>query len=219
MGWARGLEDEEKGRNGCAARLRMHKNLHGRSLCKSTRMAAITDHKTDTSPLCGWVIRGSINNQILGGSSNMSCRSNSGHWSPSNQAEDNQAVPRFDWLRAVNLAIDWRTGRVMIKEEEAPLTMRVINEDAMPNYKKEFPMVFSEDEFRGLPPQRKWDHVIDLEEGHQPPRGKCYPLAAKEKEALRKFIGDNIQDKRIRKSSSPYASPFFFRPKQGTTEL
>jgi hypothetical protein len=80
-------------------------------------------------------------------------------------------------------------------------------------------MVFSEDEFRELPPRRKWDHPIDLVEGHRPPSGKCYPLTAKEKDALQKFIGDNLQDKRIRKSSSPYASPFFFRPKQGTTEL
>jgi hypothetical protein len=41
----------------------------------------------------------------------------------------------------------------------------------------------------------------------------------KEKEAMKRFIDDNVQDKRIRKSSSPYASPFFFRPKPGTTEL
>jgi hypothetical protein len=80
-------------------------------------------------------------------------------------------------------------------------------------------MVFSEQDFRELPPRRKWDHVIYLKEGHQPPRWKCYPLAAWEKEAMKKFIDDNVQDKRIRKSSSPYASPFFFRPKQGTGEL
>jgi hypothetical protein len=44
-------------------------------------------------------------------------------------------------------------------------------------------------------------------------------LAAREKEALKKFVEENTADRRIRKSSSPYASPFFFRPKQGTTEL
>jgi hypothetical protein len=110
-------------------------------------------------------------------------------------------------------------GRVTTDKEGTPLIMRVIDEDETPNYEEEFLMVFSANEFRGLPPKRKWDHVIDLMEGHQPPQGKCYPLAAKEKEALQKFIGDNVQDKRIRKSSSPYASLFFFRPKQGTTEL
>jgi hypothetical protein len=137
----------------------------------------------------------------------------------------------FDWLRAMNPVIDWRTGRVQTEETEEPLAMQkteeketplalgAIDENETPNYEEEFPTVFSEEEFRGLPPRRKWDHIIDLKDRHQPPRGKCYPLAAREKEALRKFIGDNVQDKRIRKSSSPYTSPFFFWIKQGTMEL
>jgi hypothetical protein len=98
----------------------------------------------------------------------------------------------YDWLRAVNLVINWRTGEVMTKEEETPLMMRMVNEDRVPDYEKEFPTIFLEDKFRGLPPRRKWDHIIDLNEGHQPPQGKCYPLTAREKEALRKFIDDNI---------------------------
>jgi hypothetical protein len=74
--------------------------------------------------------------------------------------------------------------------------MRTVEEE-MPKYTQEFPKVFSEGEFRGLPPRRKWDHWIDLIEGHTPPRGKCYPLAAREKEALKTFINNNLEDKRI----------------------
>jgi hypothetical protein len=93
------------------------------------------------------------------------------------------------------------------------------NIEEAPKYEEEYPKVFSEEEFRELPPRRKWDHTIELKEGHQPPWGKCYLLAAKEKDALKKFITENRQDRRIWESSLPYASPFFFRPKQGTTEL
>jgi hypothetical protein len=54
-------------------------------------------------------------------------------------------------------------------------------EEGKPDYEKEFPKVFSEEEFRELPLRRKWDHAIELKEGHQPPRGKCYLLAAKKR--------------------------------------
>jgi hypothetical protein len=124
----------------------------------------------------------------------------------------------FDWLKVVNPTIDWQTRSVTVDEERTPLQMRSM-EEGKPDYEKEFSQVFSEEEFRELPPRRKWDHIIELKEDHQPLRGKCYPLAAKEKEVLRKFITENRQDQQIRESSSPYASPFFFRPKQGTTEL
>jgi hypothetical protein len=74
----------------------------------------------------------------------------------------------FDWLRAVNLTIDWQKGSVSTSKTRIPLQMRSIKEET-PNYEKEFPKVFSEDEFRDLPPRRKWDHTIELKEGHQLP--------------------------------------------------
>jgi hypothetical protein len=124
----------------------------------------------------------------------------------------------YDWLQATNLQVNWRTGMVMCEEKQALLPMRTLEEET-PKYIQEFPKVFSEGEFRGLPLRRKWDHRIDLMEGHSPTRGKCYPLAAKEKEALKTFITNNLEDGRIRASDSPYTSLFFFRPKQGTSEL
>jgi hypothetical protein len=46
--------------------------------------------------------------------------------------------------------------------------MRKIEEQT-PNYCEEFSGVFLEGEFRELPPRWKWDHQIDLLEGHTPP--------------------------------------------------
>jgi hypothetical protein len=57
----------------------------------------------------------------------------------------------FDWLRAINPAIDCVTGEVKTEEVKIPLQMRVITEET-PNYEEEFPMVFSEQDFRELPP-------------------------------------------------------------------
>jgi hypothetical protein len=44
-------------------------------------------------------------------------------------------------------------------------------------------------------------------------------LAFREKEALKDFISTNKLSGKIRGSDSPFASPFFFRPKPGTGEL
>jgi hypothetical protein len=41
----------------------------------------------------------------------------------------------------------------------------------------------------------------------------------KEKEALKDFVKTNLVSRKIQGSDSPYASPFFFRPKQGLGEL
>jgi hypothetical protein len=123
-----------------------------------------------------------------------------------------------DWLKATNPQIDWEKGIVQCREDRVPLQMRSLQEQK-PKYEEEYTTVFSEGKFRGLLPRRKWDHQIELEKEHSLPRGKCYPLAAREKEALKKFINDNLEDGRIRGSDSPYASLFFFRPKVGMSEL
>jgi hypothetical protein len=85
---------------------------------------------------------------------------------------------RYDWLWMTNPRINWRTGVVKCQESIQPLVMRTCEEEETLRYVEEFPGVFSEGEFKGLLPQRRWDHQIDLKEGHVPPRGKCYPLAA-----------------------------------------
>jgi hypothetical protein len=51
------------------------------------------------------------------------------------------------------------------------------------------------------------------------PKGQCYLLLTKEKPALQEFLEKNLKSERIRPSTSPFASPFFFRAKLGTQEL
>jgi hypothetical protein len=123
----------------------------------------------------------------------------------------------FNWLQVVNPRIDWRNLQVEAEEGMVPLQMRSMEET--PDYPRTYEKVFLEDAFQGLPPRRRWDHQINLAPGHTPLRGRCYPLAAREREVLKEFINMNEGSGKIRKSNSPYASPFFFRPKPGTGEL
>jgi hypothetical protein len=181
-------------------------------------MAAYENPKTYTGTIHGRIVRGKLYNPLQCGLTDSSSQKYCGHRGLSYETQTIKVFLGFDWLKAVNPTINWRTGTITTDEDQIPLEMRSLKEDT-PKYKEEFPTVFSEHEFRELPPRRKWDHAIELKENHQPPRGKCYPLAAREREALQKFSRENEQDQRIRKSSSPYASPFFFRPKQGSTEL
>jgi hypothetical protein len=123
----------------------------------------------------------------------------------------------FDWLQAVNPKIDWATLKIGTEDGTVPMQMR--NVSKVPDYKARFPRVFSEVAFQDLPLRRKWDHQINLVPGHSPLRGQCYPLAAREREALESFVEINLKSGRIQGSDSPYASPFFFRPKLGSREL
>jgi hypothetical protein len=123
----------------------------------------------------------------------------------------------FDWLQSVNPRINWREFCVEADEDAEVLKMR--STKTTPKYSEIFERAFSEDGFKDLPPRQKWDHAINLKDGHGPIRGRCYPLAYREKDALKEFISTNEASGKIRKSDLPYASPFFFRPKPGTGEL
>ena len=125
----------------------------------------------------------------------------------------------YDWLTEVNPEIDWRSERLLSMATllddppEAPVDTTSVNDcrDQVPDYVKEFPSVFSDDEFQKLPPHRIWDHAIEIDETKPPPRGKCYPINRHEQDALKTFINDNLASGRIRPSQSPFASPFFFK--------
>jgi hypothetical protein len=99
----------------------------------------------------------------------------------------------FNWLQAVNPMIDWRNQEVKTSEETKPAVMRSVSK-AIPDYPRLFQKVFSEQGFQDLPPWRKWDHAINLKEDHVPLNGRCYPLAARERDALKTFIETNQRD-------------------------
>jgi hypothetical protein len=123
----------------------------------------------------------------------------------------------FDWLQSVNPRIDWR--EFCVEAEEGTEVLKMRSTKTTPKYPEIFEKVFSEDAFNDLPPRRKWDHAINLKPDHGLIRGRCYPLAYWEKSALQEFVSTNKGSGKIRRSDSPYASPFFFRPKPGTGEL
>ena len=87
-------------------------------------------------------------------------------------------------------------------------------EAKIPEYLWEFEDVFSKETFDMLPPQKPWDHAIELEPGSKPTNCKVYPLSPKEQVELDTFLEENLHTERIRPSKSPMASPVFFIKKK-----
>ena len=50
-------------------------------------------------------------------------------------------------------------------------------EDLVPKPYQEFKDVFSKESFNQLPPQKRWDHAIELTPGAQPFSTKVYPMS------------------------------------------
>ena len=78
-------------------------------------------------------------------------------------------------------------------------------------YLQEFENVFSKEMFDTLPPQKPWDHAIELEPGSN---CKIYPLSLKEQVELDAFLEENLCTGRICPSNSPMASLVFFIKKK-----
>ena len=87
----------------------------------------------------------------------------------------------------------------------------------VPNFCSSFANVFSEWTYDILPPQRPFDHTIELKDSFVPKIAKVYPLNPAEKEACKAFIDEHLKMGRILPSKSPQASPFFFVPKKDGT--
>ena len=82
-----------------------------------------------------------------------------------------------------------------------------------PQYAK-YTKVFDEPRDGNLPPQRPFDHAIDLKETFVLKVAKTYPMNPKEMEACKEFIDEHLKSSKIQKSQSPQASPFFFVQKK-----
>ena len=84
-----------------------------------------------------------------------------------------------------------------------------------PQYAK-YAKVFDEPKGGELPPQRPFDHGIELKKTFIPKVAKSYPMNPRETEVCKAFINEHLKSGKIRKSWSPQASPFFFvRKKDG----
>jgi hypothetical protein len=133
----------------------------------------------------------------------------------------------IDWLRLENPIINWKEGRVEIgdleeedeeerlrcflKEEKAPWLSATIE---LPLEYHQYSKVFSEKESQCFPLSKLYNHKIDLMENAKMKRSKVYPLSIPELKELDNYLEENLKKGYIRKSQSPFASPFFFIPKK-----
>ena len=80
----------------------------------------------------------------------------------------------------------------------------------LPEEYTKYAEVFSEEVSQRMPPSRPYDHPILLNKTFVPKIGKVYPLSTDEQKATDNFIEENLWTGKIRPSSSPQASSFFY---------
>ena len=86
--------------------------------------------------------------------------------------------------------------------------------ETVSDYTKEFPKVFSEEEFDHLPERHPWDHAIELTPRFTLVICKIYPLNHENQQVLDEFLAENLQNSHICPFKSPMASLFFFVKKK-----
>lgn len=80
----------------------------------------------------------------------------------------------------------------------------------LPEEYAKYAEVFSEEVSQRMPPSRPYDHPILLNKTFVLKIGKVYPLSTDEQKATDNFIEENLWTGKIRPSSSPRASSFFY---------
>nr|XP_036576341.1 reverse transcriptase domain protein [Colletotrichum truncatum]KAF6783066.1 reverse transcriptase domain protein [Colletotrichum truncatum] len=99
----------------------------------------------------------------------------------------------------------------------AATTIDKVTEDPMSKIPVEYRVyskLFAPELETGLPEHSKWDHKIEIKEGHEPTFNKIYPLNQKEMKALDEWLDENLAKGFIRPSKSPAGYPVLFVPKK-----
>jgi hypothetical protein len=105
----------------------------------------------------------------------------------------------------------WANISTELAQKAGQYTKRV----EVPEHYKQYARVFDEEVSHRLPKHQPWDHTIDLKPDTPLSLNcKVYPLMVNEKEALRKWLKEELKKGYIEKSKSPYASLFFFIKKK-----
>ena len=73
----------------------------------------------------------------------------------------------------------------------------------LPSECKEYQEMFKETVIMTLLEYQEWDHKIPLEDRKKPTHSPIYTLSAKELEALRDYLDENLVKRFIRLSTSP----------------
>ena len=84
----------------------------------------------------------------------------------------------------------------------------------MPAQYHNFRDVFSKEAFDELPPQKAWDHGIDLTPGTELPCSWTFPLSPTEQRELDNFLHENLVNGHVCPSKSPMGAPVFFIKKK-----
>ena len=84
----------------------------------------------------------------------------------------------------------------------------------LPSEYKDYQEMFGEEVVATLPEHQEWDHKILLEDRKKPTYSPIYALSAKELEALRDYLDENLAKGFIRPSTSPAGYPILFVPKK-----
>ena len=105
-------------------------------------------------------------------------------------------------LRPLTIAKTFIANKLAQKVEETQVTL--------PEEYAEFAEVFSEEASQKMPPSRPYNHPILLNKTFVPKIGKVYALSPDEQKATDNFIEENLKTGKIRPSSSPQASSFFY---------
>ena len=93
-------------------------------------------------------------------------------------------------------------------------------QNPVPDYLKEFTVVFSKTSFNVLPDSREWDHAMELIPRSKASSCKVYPLSPTEQKELDAFLKENLETGQIQPSKSPMSSPvFFIKKKDGSLRL
>ena len=75
--------------------------------------------------------------------------------------------------------------------------------------------VFSKKDSDTLPPHRKYDHKIILEEQQKPGHAPLYKMSPQELDAVKRYLDSHLAKGFIQASSAPYSSPVLFVKKPG----
>jgi hypothetical protein len=119
------------------------------------------------------------------------------------------------------------TKRSIVRQLDAECTIRGVATDlaiqageqqtdaTLPEEYQEFARLFNDEAADRFPPEREWDHTIDLKPGAPDTLDcKVYPMTRDKDIALEKFLDEMVGKGYIRPLKSPYASPFFFVKKK-----
>uniref|UniRef100_A0A803SXA8 ribonuclease H n=1 Tax=Anolis carolinensis TaxID=28377 RepID=A0A803SXA8_ANOCA len=131
-----------------------------------------------------------------------------------------QANPQINWEdKSMHFGIRLGEGSQEIerepgsKGEEDSIRLAELAEKLPPEY-CDFVDVFDEKEADNFPPKRSVEVKIELVPGAELPKAKLYPMSAREKEELRKYIDKNLARGFIEHSNSPLGAPVLFRWKK-----